>query len=136
MARGKAHPNPKGETDSNADGNVVDIKTHTDNAMDTLKQKQLDGTGERLEIIHQCAEKIKTLSEDRKAINASVQAVREQVESFGVSKAAFDMAMRYARMDEEQRQGFDVAYAVVRKALGLPIQSDLFNAELLSEGAE
>ena len=143
MGIGKAHPDPKGSKpkrgaknppaapeQEQADAVEEQKPTHTAAAKKKLEQQQLEGTGERLDVIHQCAEKLKKLSDDRKAINASVQAVREQVESLGVSKAAFDMAMRYSRMDEEQRQGFDMAYAIVRRALGMPIVTeDLFAAD-------
>lgn len=65
---------------------------------------------------------------DRADINADIQAIREKMAARGIPKKALDMAMQYLAMDEEKRIGFDVAYALVREAGGLPLQDDLFDA--------
>jgi hypothetical protein len=69
---------------------------------------------------------------DRKAerddINADIQATRENLKALGISKKAFDMAMAYLDMDPGKREGFDIAYALVREVGGAPMQDDLFSA--------
>lgn len=61
-----------------------------------------------------------------KSINADIQAKREELAAMGIHKVAFDTALKYLSWDAEKRQGFDLAYALVREAGGLPIQGDLF----------
>lgn len=43
------------------------------------------------------------------------------------------MAMQYMNMDPDKREGFDLAYTIVREAIGLKMQPDLFD-EPDSEG--
>lgn len=71
---------------------------------------------------------VKSLKNDRADVNAEIQAVRENMNALGIPKKAFDMAMKYMDMDPEDRESFDIAYALVRKAGGLPMQDDLFEA--------
>lgn len=73
-------------------------------------------------------DKIEKLKADRRSINESIGAVRAELEAKGIPKKALDMAMQYMNMDPEKREGFDVAYAVVREAIGLHIANDLFTA--------
>ena len=71
---------------------------------------------------------VRELKKDRQDTNAEIQAVRENMNALGIPKAAFDMAMRYLEWDEDKREGFDIAYALVREAGGAPMQEDLFQA--------
>lgn len=74
---------------------------------------------------------IRTVSDlklDRTDINAEIQSVRSNLVTHGVPKKAFDMALSYINMDPDDREGFDIAYALVREAGGLPMQEDLFAA--------
>lgn len=67
---------------------------------------------------------------ERQEINAEIQSLREKATTLGIPKAALDMAMRYMDWEPEKREGFDLAYQLVREACGLPVQGDLFaNAE-------
>ena len=68
------------------------------------------------------------LKADRSAINEEIAAVRAKMEALGINKAAFDMAMRYLSWEPEKREGFDLAYSLVREAGGLPVDKDLFEA--------
>jgi hypothetical protein len=68
------------------------------------------------------------LKKDRADVNAEIGAVRAKLVAQGIPKKAFDMAMAYINMDPDDREGFDVAYALVREAGGLPMQEDLFTA--------
>lgn len=69
---------------------------------------------------------VNNLRNERQSINDDIAAIRSKLESKGIKKAAFDMAMRYLNWEPEQREGFDIAYAIVREAGGLSIQEDLF----------
>lgn len=81
---------------------------------------------ETMKKIQKAIGNVNKLKDDRKAINADIQAIREGLEALGIHKVAFDMAMRYLSWEPEKRQGFDLAYSLVREAGGLPIQADLF----------
>lgn len=67
------------------------------------------------------------LRADRADINDQIAAIRSALEAKGIKKAAFDMAFRYLSWDPEDREGFDIAYAIVREVGGLPMAEDLFS---------
>lgn len=71
---------------------------------------------------------VRSLKNERADVNADIQSVREKLNALGISKKAFDMALAYLDMDPDKREGFDIAYALVREVGGLPMQEDLFAA--------
>lgn len=73
-------------------------------------------------------QKVRDLKEDREDTNAGIAEVRARLAALGIPKKAFDMALQYADMDPDKREGFDIAYALVREVAGLPMQDDLFSA--------
>ena len=79
-------------------------------------------------IISDAIKSVGDLKLDRADINAEIQSVRANLVTHGIPKKAFDMALSYINMDPDDREGFDVAYALVREAGGLPMQEDLFSA--------
>ena len=78
--------------------------------------------------IRDAREEVDALKEERASINDKIKAVRSNLETKGIKKEAFNMALRYMDWDEDKRRGFDLAYAVVREALGAAVdaQGDLF----------
>ena len=78
--------------------------------------------------IAETAGKIGKLKQDRQAINDDIKALRENMQAKGIKKEALDMAMKYVGWDVDKREGFDLAYSIVREALSLPFkaQGDLF----------
>lgn len=64
----------------------------------------------------------------RTEANAEMSAVREVLAAKGISKKALAAARMYMKLDPDDREGFDIAYALVRKVGGLPMQDDLFAA--------
>lgn len=70
---------------------------------------------------------INASKEARKEINAAILTQLDTMESEGIPKAAVRMAMTYLDWDERKQSGFDRAYAIVRKALGQPVQGDLLD---------
>lgn len=83
---------------------------------------------DKIKKIQSAITSIKQHKDERAEVNAEIMAVRESMTAIGIPKAAFDMALRYLEWEPEKRQGFDVAYALVREAGGLPLQGDLFHA--------
>jgi len=81
---------------------------------------------DKLKKIQSAISNVRKAKDERAEVNAEIQAIRESMTAIGIPKAAFDMAMRYLDWEPEKRQGFDVAYALVREAGGLPLQGDLF----------
>lgn len=65
---------------------------------------------------------------NRSEANAEMAATREVLAAKGISKKALAAARTYMKLDPDDREGFDIAYALVRKVGGLPMQDDLFSA--------
>lgn len=65
---------------------------------------------------------------NRSEENAEMAAIREVLAAKGISKKALAAARTYMKLDPDDREGFDIAYALVRKVGGLPMQDDLFAA--------
>jgi len=72
-------------------------------------------------------EKIDQLGKDRDAINQKVQATREDLYAKGIPKEAFDLARNYKDWPEDKRRNFDLAFAVCRDAVGMPMQKDFLD---------
>lgn len=77
--------------------------------------------------IKKAIDKIGKLRDERGEVQADIQAERERVVALGVPKKALDLVMNYMSMDEDQRRAFDMGYTIAREAIGLPLQSDLFD---------
>lgn len=65
------------------------------------------------------------LKSEREGVNADKSAIVEKLEAKGINRHALKMAMQYAEMNETKRQNFDMAYELVREAIGEPLQGDL-----------
>lgn len=114
MARGNAK---KKDPEGNAPVNVVEMGGNISGLLESVAKA-------RDKIINIDA-KIKELQADKKAI-------RESMESKGITKKAFDKALAYFRESPEQREGFDTSYAIAREGMGLPIKGEqlgLFNKD-------
>lgn len=86
------------------------------------KMLQMGGNIQGLqEEIKNSKEKIDQWKKERKAINDQIKAEREKMEAKGITKRAFDAAMSYVDLTEDQQAGYDNAYIVAREALGKPI---------------
>lgn len=59
--------------------------------------------------------------------NAEIAAILTGLEAKGIGKRAMRMAMTYVEFSEDEKSGFDLAYKVVRDALGEPLQAKLFD---------
>lgn len=68
------------------------------------------------------------VDDSRAALNAKKKAGILALVDDGFNKDALKAAMRYAKTEEDKRQNFDLTYMFCRKALGVPIQDDLFAA--------
>lgn len=80
------------------------------------------------ELIRESLKRSNSLEGDREQVNAELMEIRTALAAKGIPKKAYDMARRYIAMDPDDREGFDIAYALVREVGGLPMQEDLFTA--------
>jgi hypothetical protein len=81
------------------------------------------------EDIVKARDKVLELKSKRSEINADLKAIRENLEAKGITKSAFDSALRHYEKDPEQREGYDQGYIIAREAMGLPVigaQMDMF----------
>lgn len=76
-------------------------------------------------------QRIEAEKEKRTAANEEIASIKADLVAKGIHRAALDMAMKYMSLDPDKREGFDVAYSIVREAIGLTItnQGDLFDGE-------
>lgn len=74
-------------------------------------------------------DKVIALKAKRADINASIAEVRASMEAKGITKKAFDDALRYYESDADKREGYDNAYIIARESMGFPVrgaQLDMF----------
>jgi len=67
----------------------------------------------------------------RSEANADIAAARAKIESLGIAKKALAWAMAYSKLDVDQRSGIDLSFTIVREAIGLPVQADLFDGTMI-----
>jgi len=76
---------------------------------------------------YEAVKRVETLASEREMINSKINAIREEMEAKGISKKAFNIVLQIAKMNEDHLDGFDTSYLVLRKAISLPVQSDMFD---------
>ena len=69
--------------------------------------------------------KIEQKEKTRSQLNSEIESIRDELEANGIGRRAFKMAMDYIDMTTDQRRSFDLAYLIVKQALGAPEQADL-----------
>jgi uncharacterized protein (UPF0335 family) len=72
-------------------------------------------------------DKIEKFKEQRSNLNDKISEVRTALAAEGIPKKALDMALSYMNMEPDKREGFDLAYTIVREAIGLKMEPDLFD---------
>ncbi len=81
-----------------------------------------------LQRVRDFSETVSEVKSAREALNAQLAAAKTKLIDDGFNKDALEAAIKYARTEEDKRQNFDLTYLYCRKALGHPIQDDLFMA--------
>jgi hypothetical protein len=66
----------------------------------------------------------------REALNANKKAGITGLINDGFNQDALEMAIKYSKTPEAKRENFDLTYQFARKALGMPMQDDLFAAAM------
>ncbi len=78
-------------------------------------------------------ELVEDVGKKRKALNDKIAAAKSDLVSQGFNADAIKAAIAYHKTSEDQRANFDLSYIYTRKALGVPVQSDLFEAASLDQ---
>ena len=86
--------------------------------------------GETLQRVRDFADLTADVKTSREALNAKLAAGKAGLVDDGFNKDALDAAIKYANTPEEKRENFDLTYMYSRKALGVPVQDDLFVAAM------
>ena len=68
------------------------------------------------------------IADSRAALNAKLAAGKTDLIDKGFNKHALAAAIKYSKTEEDKRENFDLTYLYCRKALGVPVQDDLFAA--------
>ena len=90
---------------------------------------------ETLQRVRDFADLTADVKTSREALNAKLAAGKAGLVDDGFNKDALDAAIKYANTPEEKRENFDLTYMYSRKALGVPVQDDLFVAAMQQQVA-
>lgn len=77
--------------------------------------------------------KLDDIASHRSSLNAASTAIFASLDVYGLNREALRSAIRYTKMDEEGRENYDLSYLISRKALGQPVQADLFEEKAKAE---
>ena len=69
---------------------------------------------------------IKQLDVEASALNAKKEEIRQRMESKGINRHALAASVRISKMDEDKLDGYDLSLLILRRAIGNPMQPDLF----------
>ncbi len=78
-------------------------------------------------------ELVEDVAKKRKALNDKIAAGKSDLVSQGFNPDAIKAALAYNKLPEADRANFDLSYIYTRKAIGCPVQSDLFEQANLDE---
>ena len=81
----------------------------------------------QLKTISNLIGEIETLVEGRTSTNEELASIRNRLKNeFGIPKDVLTFVLRYKQWDEPKRRQFDMALALVRESIGMPLEPDLF----------
>lgn len=76
--------------------------------------------------INDLMNEIDNLVAQRKSINEEITALYTEAESLGLNKATFKYLLKVRKFDEDQRLAHEISEKVIRQAIGIPHQGDMF----------
>ena len=104
---------------------AVNLDDHRNSDQAETKESIWDkDTMKRVQVF---AELVEEIAGSREALNAKLAAGKLGLIDDGFNKDALEAAIKYAKTPEEKRENFDLTYLYCRKALGAPVQDDLFS---------
>ena len=109
-------------------GNAGDDDAANEDKKPTREEKMKgEGLSELQKAAFEAIQEITNLEKSRSEVNAKIQAIRERLEAKGISKKSLAVALMVSKMNEDHLDGFDTAYLICRKAINLPVQSEMFD---------
>ena len=69
---------------------------------------------------------LKKLNNDSSLINSKKAEIRDRMEAKGINRHALAAAVKISNMNEDHLDGYDLSLLILRRAIGNPIQPDLF----------
>lgn len=108
------------------DSDDIESPDNTEDANTEAAANLTDDPDLRQQIVD-TIEEFKGLSNEAAQINARKRELIESLEAKGVNRHAFRYVLAFEKMDESQRQGLDLSYMIGRRAIGQPVQGDLFD---------
>jgi uncharacterized protein (UPF0335 family) len=88
-----------------------------------------------LEMLEDIYEKLDEIDQERSNLNARKKAVLEELSAkYGINVKAFMAARQFLSLKEKHRAQWDLTYQVARRAGGVPVQFDLFEAQVQQTG--
>lgn len=84
-------------------------------------------------LIASTGDRFNEINAQRKELNEEAEELRQELEKRGVDRKAFNNAYAFIKGKEERRAAFDAGYMLCRKALGAPVQDDLFNPDVMAQ---
>ncbi len=85
---------------------------------------------ETMKEVEDYAKLVDEIADTRAALNARLAAAKTSLVDAGFNRDALRAAVSYAKTPESKRENFDLTYLYCRKALGVPVQDDLFVAAM------
>lgn len=101
------------------------------NSVDKLTEVQFDQSF--LQKLIDARAKLEDIANQRSSLNAASTAIFASLDVYGMNREALRAAIRYTKMDEDQRENYDLSYLISRKAMGHPVQADLFEEKAKAE---
>lgn len=80
--------------------------------------------------VKEFAELLDDIADSRAALNAKKAAGKTALIDMGFNQDGLMAAVKYANTPEDKRELFDLTYMYCRRALGVPVQDDLFTAAM------
>lgn len=86
-----------------------------------------------LQKIVDAATKLEDIANQRSSLNAASTAIFAGFDVYGLNRNALRAAIRYTKMNDDQKGNYDLSYLIARKALKVPVQADLFEEKAKAE---
>lgn len=109
---------------------VTNINPNTQAPEDTIESTWDANTAAELA---EFGAKVLDVQKKRKALNDELAAGKSSLVSKGFNADAIKAAIAYNKTSEDERANFDLSYIYTRRALGCPVQSDLFEQASLEQ---
>lgn len=78
------------------------------------------------ELIHNAMDEIIDIEEERKSLNANINAIRKKLVAQGICIESFNYAFALYKKDPDDRKGYDQSLIVCQDACGVGFQRNLF----------